>query len=185
MSLWESAEIISKDKLNLKTLYIGSTPPDNPSEGQLWHDTSEDALKQRIGGSWVKIPDIKREVASQSVEPNTWVDLLIFTPTKLPCLLTVACPHSWYDANQGRYIRYDVTDADNNAVNTGFTIRYSTTTYGGVSIGLSQMTTYGLNHAAALIQGVIEPGVPTPIKIRVHHNLPSSTTIGVEVQYIA
>jgi len=54
MSLWESGEIISKDKLNLKTLYIGEEPPPNPVDGMVWVDTSTTPplLKMRLNGEW-------------------------------------------------------------------------------------------------------------------------------------
>jgi len=54
VSLWESGEIITKDKLNLKTLYIGEDPPPNPVEGMVWVDTSSTLYLVKIyhNGSW-------------------------------------------------------------------------------------------------------------------------------------
>jgi len=54
MSLWESGEIITKDKLNLKTVYIGSSPPTNPVDGMVWVDTSSTPylIKVYRNGSW-------------------------------------------------------------------------------------------------------------------------------------
>ncbi len=55
MSLWEHSEVLSRDKLNLKTAYIASTPPSNPVNGMLWVDTSNPNLfliKVYRNGSW-------------------------------------------------------------------------------------------------------------------------------------
>ncbi len=54
MSLWESGEIISKDKLNLKTIYIGEEPPPNPVDGMVWVDISSTPYLVKVyrGGSW-------------------------------------------------------------------------------------------------------------------------------------
>jgi len=54
MSLWETGEIITKDKLNLKTLYIGSSAPPNPVNGMVWVDvsTTPHLIKIYRDGSW-------------------------------------------------------------------------------------------------------------------------------------
>jgi len=54
MSLWETGEIITKDKLNLKTLYIGAEPPTNPVDGMVWVDVSGATYLLKIyrSGSW-------------------------------------------------------------------------------------------------------------------------------------
>jgi len=54
MSLWESGEIITKDKLNLKTVYIGSSPPPNPVNGMVWVDVSSTPYLVKVyrSGSW-------------------------------------------------------------------------------------------------------------------------------------
>jgi hypothetical protein len=54
VSLWETGEVITKDKLNLKTVYIGSSPPTNPADGMVWVDVSSTPplLKMYLGGGW-------------------------------------------------------------------------------------------------------------------------------------
>ena len=65
MSLWESGEIITKDKLNLKTIYIGSSPPPNPVNGMVWVDTSSTPFLVKIyhGGFW----DVARGASTDRV----------------------------------------------------------------------------------------------------------------------
>jgi hypothetical protein len=47
MSLWETAEVIKKDKLNQKNVLVGASAPDaaNTFQGQLWYDTSIKRIK--------------------------------------------------------------------------------------------------------------------------------------------
>jgi hypothetical protein len=63
--LWESGEIISVDKLNLKSLYIGSSPPQNPVDGMVWVDTSSTPFLVKVyrGGVW----DIARGASTDKV----------------------------------------------------------------------------------------------------------------------
>jgi len=42
---WVTGDLISASRLNQKTLYIGSSAPSSPTDGQLWYDTSQKCLK--------------------------------------------------------------------------------------------------------------------------------------------
>ena len=41
MSEWQTDETITADKLNRKEAYVGTSAPSNPTDGQLWVDTSQ------------------------------------------------------------------------------------------------------------------------------------------------
>jgi hypothetical protein len=45
MSLWNTGEVPTSAKMNQKTVYIGASAPANPTDGQLWYDTSTKKLK--------------------------------------------------------------------------------------------------------------------------------------------
>lgn len=45
MSLWEAGELAYVNKMNQKTIYVGSTEPAQKFDGQVWYDTSELCLK--------------------------------------------------------------------------------------------------------------------------------------------
>ena len=48
-------EYLNEDLLHLLENFAGTTPPDNPSEGQLWYDTSDSYLKIYESGQWYTI----------------------------------------------------------------------------------------------------------------------------------
>ena len=89
MSLWESGEIISKDKLNLKTLYIGEEPPPNPVDGMVWVDISSTPYLVKVyrGGSWdvARGADVDRVTAPPAAASDYQTPLLAAasSPTSL------------------------------------------------------------------------------------------------------
>lgn len=52
MSLWTSGELISASKLNQKEIFIGSSAPASPTNGQLWFDTTNTVLKIYDNNTW-------------------------------------------------------------------------------------------------------------------------------------
>lgn len=48
-------EYLNEDLLHLLENFAGATAPDNPTEGQLWYDTSESYLKIYESGKWYTI----------------------------------------------------------------------------------------------------------------------------------
>jgi hypothetical protein len=46
MSLWSTGQVITAALLNQKELYIGTTAPASPTDGQLWYDTTNHQLKE-------------------------------------------------------------------------------------------------------------------------------------------
>lgn len=48
-------EYLNEDLLHLLENFAGTTAPDNPTEGQLWYDTSESYLKIYENGKWYTI----------------------------------------------------------------------------------------------------------------------------------
>ena len=48
-------EYLNEDLLHLLENFAGNTAPDNPTEGQLWYDTSESYLKIYENGKWYTI----------------------------------------------------------------------------------------------------------------------------------
>ncbi|MCD6421891.1 hypothetical protein J7L13_00895 [bacterium] len=52
MSEWTTGEVITAQKLNQKTVYIGDSAPASPQIGQLWLDTANWLLKFWDGSRW-------------------------------------------------------------------------------------------------------------------------------------
>ena len=90
MSLWESGEIITEDKLNLKTVYIGSSPPPNPVNGMVWVDTSGAPYVVRVyrSGVWDAArgapPD--RVTAPPAADSDYSTPPLAYSATETPLL---------------------------------------------------------------------------------------------------
>lgn len=58
MSLWSTGDVITKEMLNQKGVYVGSSAPVTTYAGQLWFDTDVDELKERNAGdtAWITHP---------------------------------------------------------------------------------------------------------------------------------
>lgn len=68
MSKWQTDEDITAAKLNQKEVYIGSSAPSNPTDGQLWFDTVNRKLKyyDANAATWRVVPRVLTDLESRS-----------------------------------------------------------------------------------------------------------------------
>jgi len=68
VSEWQTDETITADKLNQKEVYIGSSAPSNPTDGQLWFDTVNKKLKyyDADAATWRVVPRVLTDLESRS-----------------------------------------------------------------------------------------------------------------------
>jgi len=67
VSEWQTDEDITAAKLNQKEVYIGSSAPSNPTDGQLWFDTVNRKLKyyDANAATWRVVPRVLTDLESR------------------------------------------------------------------------------------------------------------------------
>jgi len=68
VSEWQTDEDITAAKLNQKEVYIGSSAPSSPTDGQLWFDTVNKKLKyyDANAATWRVVPRVLTDLESRS-----------------------------------------------------------------------------------------------------------------------
>jgi len=68
VSEWETDETITATKLNQKEVYIGSSAPSSPTDGELWFDTVNRKLKyyDANAAAWRVVPRVLTDLESRS-----------------------------------------------------------------------------------------------------------------------
>jgi len=86
--LWQSGDTLSKERLNQKTIYVGSTEPTTTYPGQVWFDTSNNTWKVRNSDNtgWIErynLPELQISdtsvITSSRVLQNVTADASIIT----------------------------------------------------------------------------------------------------------